>query len=221
MGIGCSQICISPQANLDTGSIEPQQKYKIEHTIQHSATFAVSTKSSFKKSNSIGEKKLSYVLKKVIFQASIRRLKVSIRYWRDISYALWKQNCPVLKFDKELAKLGRIVDERQMTALTSKKILGIESSVKLSTGNVNKEEGLFIRDCFKYYSDVGVVNGSEWVGDIYKGSWNKDLERHGYGVLVMKDGSKYEGMFENNKLSGQGVYYDTEGNYYKGNIFCN
>jgi len=52
----------------------------------------------------------------------------------------------------------------------------------------------------------------------YKGSFNADMQKHGYGILINKDNSLYEGYWENDKACGFGRLIDGSGNYYEGNF---
>jgi len=52
----------------------------------------------------------------------------------------------------------------------------------------------------------------------YRGNFNKDFQKHGYGVLINKDYSLYEGNWENDKACGFGRFIDSSGNYYEGNF---
>ena len=49
---------------------------------------------------------------------------------------------------------------------------------------------------------------------IYHGYWNMEGQKHGYGILIRKDGSKYEGFFENDKLQGRGRFIDSQASFY-------
>jgi hypothetical protein len=51
-------------------------------------------------------------------------------------------------------------------------------------------------------------------GAIYFGQWNPNGQKHGYGILVRNDGSKYEGFFFNDTLQGRGRYIEPQGNFY-------
>ena len=53
-------------------------------------------------------------------------------------------------------------------------------------------------------------------GTIYIGYFNPDWEFEGYGILLLQDGSKYEGMFRHNKMSGRGRLIGTKGDYFEG-----
>jgi hypothetical protein len=56
---------------------------------------------------------------------------------------------------------------------------------------------------------------------IYKGYYNKDWQREGYGVLYMIDGSVYEGCFKANIMEGRGRLLNVEGFYYEGDFLEN
>lgn len=51
-------------------------------------------------------------------------------------------------------------------------------------------------------------------GAIYFGQWNDLGQKHGYGILVRVDGSKYEGFFSKDSLQGRGRYIEPQGNFY-------
>jgi hypothetical protein len=57
-------------------------------------------------------------------------------------------------------------------------------------------------------------------GAIYHGQWNENGKKHGYGILIRNDGSKYEGFFYEDFLQGRGRYIEKEGKfYYEGNFY--
>lgn len=51
---------------------------------------------------------------------------------------------------------------------------------------------------------------------IYSGHVNIKNQKHGFGVLLTKDGQKYEGAWIYNKFTCWGRYIDIEGNIYNG-----
>ncbi|CAG9320529.1 unnamed protein product [Blepharisma stoltei] len=53
-------------------------------------------------------------------------------------------------------------------------------------------------------------------GAIYTGEWNNDKQRHGYGVQVWPDGSKYEGYWMFDKANGKGRLTHGDGDVYEG-----
>ena len=53
-------------------------------------------------------------------------------------------------------------------------------------------------------------------GAIYQGQWTKEGLRHGKGVQVWKDGSKYEGYWKNDMANGRGRLIHSDGDVYEG-----
>lgn len=51
---------------------------------------------------------------------------------------------------------------------------------------------------------------------IYSGQVNIKNNKHGFGVLLTKEGMKYEGAWINNKFTCWGRFIDSEGNIYNG-----
>jgi hypothetical protein len=51
---------------------------------------------------------------------------------------------------------------------------------------------------------------------IYIGYYEPNWNREGYGILIQAEGTKYEGMFQNNKMSGRGRLIGSKGDYYEG-----
>jgi len=52
---------------------------------------------------------------------------------------------------------------------------------------------------------------------IYYGEWNKEAkQRHGRGIQIWTDGSKYEGYWKNDKANIRGKLYHADGDIYEG-----
>jgi hypothetical protein len=56
-------------------------------------------------------------------------------------------------------------------------------------------------------------------GSEYKGEWNNEGQRHGFGVLSLSDGTKYTGEFENGLCHGLGVMTFADGSKYEGEFY--
>ncbi|KAK3697019.1 hypothetical protein QZH41_002921 [Actinostola sp. cb2023] len=54
------------------------------------------------------------------------------------------------------------------------------------------------------------------IGDIYEGEWNKEGRKHGYGMLVLTDGTKFVGHFINGFCDGPGLLKFPDGTSYAG-----
>ncbi|XP_060517623.1 MORN repeat-containing protein 4 homolog isoform X2 [Cylas formicarius] len=66
-----------------------------------------------------------------------------------------------------------------------------------------------------------VVNGGYRCdnGSIYVGSWNNEGKRHGNGHLLLADGTRYDGYFQDGLYNGLGVLTFTDGAKYEGEFF--
>jgi len=54
-------------------------------------------------------------------------------------------------------------------------------------------------------------------GAVYYGHWNKEAnERHGFGMQIWPDGSKYVGYWKNDKANGVGRLIHSDGDVYHG-----
>ena len=51
---------------------------------------------------------------------------------------------------------------------------------------------------------------------VYCGQWSLQGKKQGYGIYIKPDGSKYEGLWNLDKIEGLGRYIDKNGNYYQG-----
>ena len=49
----------------------------------------------------------------------------------------------------------------------------------------------------------------------YDGEWSHGM-KHGFGVFIWADGSRYEGHFKDDQFNGQGEYARADGKHYKG-----
>ncbi|EDO43482.1 predicted protein [Nematostella vectensis] len=53
-------------------------------------------------------------------------------------------------------------------------------------------------------------------GDIYEGEWSEEGRKHGYGMLVMTDGTKFVGKFMLGLCQGPGLLKFPDGSSYAG-----
>lgn len=141
--------------------------------------------------------------KKVIFVKYIQRI------WRKfkslkISYKE-KLNFTIHLLNTKSGLNNEFVSLQEMNCKTNKIVLDIESKlVKFTpTPEIHYFPFSFLRE------PVRLSDGS-----IYHGYWNIEGLNHGYGILIREQGSKYEGFFENDKLSGRGRFIDSQGAFY-------
>ena len=56
------------------------------------------------------------------------------------------------------------------------------------------------------------------ISSFYYGDVNIDNKKHGYGIQIMSDGSKYEGNWLHDKFTGFGRYINQNGDLFEGNF---
>ena len=112
-----------------------------------------------------------------------------------------------LLLDDEIIKIGKFITDEEFYSKINQTVVLIENNKTFSNLVANKPLN---KICF-FKDPVMHVKGS-----CYRGDWNLNVKRHGYGEFINIDGSKYEGFWENNIIKGQGRLIDTSGGYYEG-----
>jgi hypothetical protein len=69
------------------------------------------------------------------------------------------------------------------------------------------------------YTRIYLSTNKNNVPSIYIGQVTFDNIRHGYGILIVKNGSKYKGYWNNGEFSGYGSVITYKGNYYEGSFY--
>ena len=54
--------------------------------------------------------------------------------------------------------------------------------------------------------------------EIYKGSWNINNKKHGFGIIINPNGFIYKGLWEEDKIGKYGLFLEKNGNYCKGEL---
>ena len=92
-------------------------------------------------------------------------------------------------------------------------------SINIDLNNINIEDLINLIDINNIENNGTII---EYNGEkcIFKGKLRDKKNICGTGKLYYKDGRKYEGIFENGKLNGKGIYITDNGDIYEG-IFNN
>jgi len=117
---------------------------------------------------------------------------------------------PTNEFEDALMS-GLEVSPGQVPPKLSEKILEIEKEIgKFELSNKEKEfvSNLLLKKFTILYED----------NKIYDGQYNKKWEKEGYGYLYFPDGSKYEGLFNNDHML-RGRLINFEDDYYEGKLY--
>ena len=114
------------------------------------------------------------------------------------------------EFEIILSYIGRYIDENEVLNKLSQKVKEIEQ--KLGTLEVipkTNKLSSFSKDYILFNEDQSIYKG-DWI------NWNSNYEKHGHGILISHDGSKFEGNWEHDEICGYGRYISCAGTYYEG-----
>ena len=112
-----------------------------------------------------------------------------------------------LSFEKKLEKNGKFLKFQNINTILNS-INPVVTSVNLPENIINtKKPQTFEEPIVQFHN-----------GEIYKGYWNSNNQRDGFGVNINPDGEIYIGLWNNDQIGDYGAFFDNEGNYYKGNL---
>ena len=92
-------------------------------------------------------------------------------------------------------------------------LIGYKFNIRSETKDSNKKEKgniIFHNVLINYPNNV--------ISSFYYGDVNIDNKKHGYGIQIMSDGSKYEGNWLQDKFTGFGRYINQNGDLFEGNF---
>jgi len=129
------------------------------------------------------------------------------------SMKMYKENLKDFEktLDSNLNTIGKVISEEEFQESIDNKVKEIEKILGVITMDENyhkKFKNVYAKPPIKFNEE----------GTIYKGEWSMQGKKHGYGILVTKEGSKYEGFWNNDQLEGLGRFIEIRGNYYDGKL---
>lgn len=143
---------------------------------------------------------------------SIDKIQVNWGRYKTLKTQKEELKSTKTQLDAFSAKLKEFVDVSEIEEKTSKKVLEIEKTLPpFELTNAEKKK-------FSYTFEREPISLKDC--SIYHGSWNVNGQKHGFGTLVTKDGSKYIGLWENDCLEGRGRYIDGSGNFVYEGMYC-
>ena len=112
-----------------------------------------------------------------------------------------------LLLEGKLEKLGRILPNQRIKDILNS-INPMSTKIQIPENIINtKKPKTFEEPIIKFNN-----------GEIYKGSWNLDNKRDGFGININPQGEIYIGLWDNDNIGEYGAFFDNEGNYYKGKL---
>ena len=148
-------------------------------------------------------------------ESSLKKVKqIQGKFREKKSNGVLKQNLKSFEdqFDNNLHSIGNCIEESEYENTIDKNVKEIEKILGplryKEEEYKNKYKNVFKKPPIKFQDE----------GSIYKGEWNIEGKKHGYGILITKEGSKYEGFWKNDHLDGKGRFIEKRGNYYDGNF---
>jgi hypothetical protein len=109
--------------------------------------------------------------------------------------------------ENKLSNIGKILKSQEINQILDK-INPMVNKVSLPEDIINtRKPKTFEEPIIKFHN-----------GEIYKGYWNINNQRDGYGININPDGEIYKGLWNNDQIGDYGAFFDNEGNYYKGKL---
>jgi hypothetical protein len=150
-------------------------------------------------------------------QISAKRIQSNFRgyIYRKNTLPKYKAECikSIIKIDMNKIP-GELIDLNYQPPTTNNKIKELQKL--LSPFTLTEKEKYMLKISPLHKNAVKYRDGS-----IYKGYYNKDWQKEGYGILFMPDQSIYEGFFISNLMEGRGRVLNADGILYDGEFSNN
>ena len=152
--------------------------------------------------------------------AKIQTIYKGLKFYKKFFKNYIKRKAELIRYFKDNNYICEIDD---INFYTCPKVKQVEDQIR-------NREGIYSNACIpdnlfkkitvhsKYNIELPCIylNEDQIPRPVYKGFWNVDKKKNGYGILVKSDGSKSEGMFSNGRLSGYGRYIAANGDVFEG-----
>ena len=112
-----------------------------------------------------------------------------------------------IHLEKSLKNQAEFITDKSFEEIleqTNKDIYKIDFPKEIEN---NKENNSFIAQPIKFIN-----------GEIYKGSWNINNQRHGFGININPNGLIYKGLWNKGNIGKYGLFLEENGNYFKGEL---
>jgi hypothetical protein len=134
-------------------------------------------------------------------QTALRRCLAFKRFKRTKKYLVDHRNKQIASFQKSFISPNRA----ELYYQSKYDPNGWKKYYSEKTDKFNVHYGLIVK--------TEILVGKD---EYYTGYVNIHNKKHGYGILYKKDGSKYEGFWQDDEFTGWGRHIDPEGTLYEG-----
>ena len=109
-------------------------------------------------------------------------------------------------FDEKIKKYADYIKIERISEIEKSEIRNLEDGLDQISVITNNNCQCFKRPALKFKSD----------NSIYKGSWNVNGQKEGFGIFLDSKGNKYVGYWKNDKFNGKGRLLSVKGDYFEG-----
>ena len=111
------------------------------------------------------------------------------------------------KFDKKIKDYAEYISDDKVNEVENSIVKKLEQTLDEISLEVNNNN----IDCFTRPALLFKEDNS-----IYKGSWNSQGKKEGFGIFLDSKGNKYVGEWKDDKFNGKGRLFSIQGDFYEG-----
>ena len=109
-------------------------------------------------------------------------------------------------FDQKIKEFADYISDDKLNEVENTLIKKLEDTLDDISIDSYDKSNCFSRPALQFKND----------NSIYKGSWNAQGIKEGFGTFIDSKGNKYIGEWKNDKFNGKGRLFSTNGDYYEG-----
>ena len=139
-------------------------------------------------------------------------------YNNKVNSELEKEKSIAIKnFEDKIKEFAEYISEEKYKEIENNKIIKkLETNINKNYNNFNindnNNDNIKLKEkCFVFPALLFKKDKS-----IYKGSWNFQGKKEGFGIFIDSKGNKYIGNWLNDQFSGKGILISLKGDFYKG-----
>ena len=109
-------------------------------------------------------------------------------------------------FDEKIKNYAIYISDQKIDEIEKSEIKNLEEGLEQISAITYNNSQCFKRPALRFKSD----------NSIYKGSWNSNGQKEGFGIFLDSLGNKYVGYWKNDKFNGKGRLLSIKGDYFEG-----